>query len=403
MAYNRRNDNEGRVVGFRDGQPIYKREDRREHGKGGGERPRYNDRDRDGKYDRPGEYSGKRTYNRKSEPQNRGDERREKGGRRFEGGERGFDRPQRREGAGRFERGRTPDFGDERLNRHAEEALRGKPRPERRYDNMKPLPRDIPEEIREEELPNIIMGRNPVKEAIKAGRSIDRILVTSEHDGSLNEILDLAYDAKLVVRNVDKAKLDEICMPFGHNGRTGNHQGIIAYIPGVEYCELGDILELAKERGEDPFVVLLDGIEDPHNLGSIIRSAECAGAHGVVITKRRSASVTAAVVKTSAGATEHIKIAKVVNLPVAIERLKAAGVWVAGADMGGEPMYKADLKGPFALVIGAEGAGISRLVKEKCDYIVSIPLMGKMESLNASVAAAIIMFEKVRQEAGAEA
>ena len=403
MAYNRRNDNEGRVVGFRDGQPIYKREDRREHGKGGGERPRYNDRDRDGKYDRPGEYSGKRTYNRKSEPQNRGDERREKGGRRFEGGERGFDRPQRREGAGRFERGRTPDFGDERLNRHAEEALRGKPRPERRYDNMKPLPRDIPEEIREEELPNIIMGRNPVKEARKAGRSIDRILVTSEHDGSLNEILDLAYDAKLVVRNVDKAKLDEICMPFGHNGRTGNHQGIIAYIPGVEYCELGDILELAKERGEDPFVVLLDGIEDPHNLGSIIRSAECAGAHGVVITKRRSASVTAAVVKTSAGATEHIKIAKVVNLPVAIERLKAAGVWVAGADMGGEPMYKADLKGPFALVIGAEGAGISRLVKEKCDYIVSIPLMGKMESLNASVAAAIIMFEKVRQEAGAEA
>ncbi|MBQ1521000.1 MAG: 23S rRNA (guanosine(2251)-2'-O)-methyltransferase RlmB [Clostridia bacterium] len=264
---------------------------------------------------------------------------------------------------------------------------------------MKPLPRDIPEEPREDaELPNIIMGRNPVKEAIKAGRPIDRILVTSEHDGSLNEILDLAYGAKLVVRNVDRAKLDEICMPFGHNGKTGNHQGIIAYVPGVEYCELEDILAYAKEKDEAPFVVLLDGIEDPHNLGSIIRSAECAGAHGVVITKRRSASVTAAVVKTSAGATEHMKIAKVVNLPVAIERLKSAGVWVAAADMGGEPMYKADLRGPFALVVGAEGAGVSRLVREKCDYVVSVPLKGELESLNASVAAAVIMFEKVRQE-----
>ena len=242
------------------------------------------------------------------------------------------------------------------------------------------------------------MGRNPVKEAIKAGRSIDRILVTKEHDGSLNEILDLARDAKLVIRDVDRAKLDELCMPFGHNGRTGNHQGIVAFIPGVVYCELSDLLDYAEEKGEPPFVVLLDGIEDPHNLGSVIRSAECAGAHGVVITKRRSASVTAAVVKTSAGATEHIKIAKVVNLSVAIERLKEAGVWVAGADMAGEPLYSADLRGPFALVVGAEGAGVSRLVAEKCDYMVSIPLKGQMESLNASVAAAVIMFEKVRQE-----
>ncbi|MBR5714548.1 MAG: 23S rRNA (guanosine(2251)-2'-O)-methyltransferase RlmB [Clostridia bacterium] len=243
------------------------------------------------------------------------------------------------------------------------------------------------------------MGRNPVKEAIKAGRSIDRILVTNEHDGSLNEILDLAYGANMVVRNVDRSKLDEICLPFGHNGRTGNHQGIIAYVPGVEYCELSDILDYANERGEAPFVILLDGIEDPHNLGSIIRSAECAGAHGVVITKRRSASVTATVVKTSAGATEHMRIAKVVNLAAAIEKLKEAGVWVAAADMGGEPMYSADLKGAFALVVGAEGEGVSRLVKEKCDYIISVPLKGEMESLNASVAAAVIMFEKVRQDA----
>ena len=402
MANNRRNDPEGRVVGFRDGQPIYKRTDRsvQERSRPGEGRPRYNDRDRDGRYDGRGEYSGRRTYNnRKSEPQSEGGERRF-GDRRREGGDSRGPRIERREDIPRNERRGRPDFGDERINRHAEEAMRIKlPREQRRYDNMKPLPHDVPEEPNEAELPNIIMGRNPVKEAIKSGRSIDRILVTSEHDGSLNEILDLAYAAKLVVRNVDKAKLDEICMPFGHNGRPGNHQGIVAYIPGVEYCELSDILDLAAERGEDPFVILLDGIEDPHNLGSVIRSAECAGAHGVVITKRRSASVTAAVIKTSAGATEHIKIAKVVNLPVAIERLKAAGVWVAGADMGGEPMYKADLKGPFALVIGAEGAGISRLVKEKCDYIVSIPLKGRMESLNASVAAAVIMFEKVRQEA----
>lgn len=406
MAYNKKGGGEGRVVGFKDGMPVYKktngdRSDRRQTP----QRER-NDRgersDRGERNERSDRFTGERpvrnaTYNRKEGP-------REERYSRDDGY-----RPSYREGArgdrsehySRPERSRhSRDFGDERINRHAEEALRIKPaREQRRYDNLKPLPQDVPAEPRDEaDLPNIIMGRNPVKEAIKAGRSIDRILVVSEHDGSLNEILDLAYGAKLVVRNVDRAKLDEICMPFGHNGKTGNHQGIIAYVPGVEYCELDDILAYANEKEEPPFVILLDGIEDPHNLGSIIRSAECAGAHGVVITKRRSASVTAAVVKTSAGATEHMKIAKVVNLPVAIERLKAAGVWVAAADMGGEPMYKADLKGPFALVVGAEGAGVSRLVREKCDYVVSVPLKGEMESLNASVAAAVIMFEKVRQE-----
>ena len=432
---NRRNDNEGRVVGFRDGQPVYKKVNRGAQspsrgGKRGNEGGRrdgddfrgsrregsrgFNDRDRDGRYgsdDRRGGRSREgayNTYNRKEQP---GCERDDFGGRarRERSYREGYDRTRpdrtgyrreyesfRSEGA----RSERPRFDDERIQRHSDEVRRVRPpRDDKRYENMKPLPEDVrPENAEPEELPNIIMGRNPVKEAIKSGRSIDRILVTSEHDGSLNEILDLAYEAKLVVRNVERAKLDEICMPFGHNGKTGNHQGIIAYIPGVEYCELTDILDLAKEKGEDPFVVLLDGIEDPHNLGSIIRSAECAGAHGVVITKRRSASVTAAVVKTAAGATEHMLIAKVVNLPAAIESLKEAGVWVAGADMGGEPMYKADLKGPFALVVGAEGAGVSRLVKEKCDYIVSVPLKGQMESLNASVAAAVIMFEKVRQE-----
>ena len=250
----------------------------------------------------------------------------------------------------------------------------------------------------ESELPNIIMGRNPVKEAIKSGKSIDRILVTKEHDGSLGEIITLAHEANLVIREVDRRKLDEICMPFGHNGKSGNHQGILAEIPGVEYAELSDILEYAESRGEKPFIILLDGIEDPHNLGSIIRSAECAGAHGVVITKRRSASVTAAVVKTSAGAAEHMRIARVVNLANTIDTLKERGIWIAGADMNGKAMYDVDMKGAFALVIGSEGSGLSKLVKEKCDFLVSIPLKGNIDSLNAAVAGAIIMFEKNRQE-----
>lgn len=405
---NRRNDSGGRVVGFKDGAPVYKKVNR-----GAGRTParagagkstgRSSDSPR-----REGEKQGFRPKRDgvRSEPYRRDDksERGERNGERFR---RDFERP-RAEGGERSYNNRRNSSVREGIARHEEEVrrIRTERKVGRTYENLKPLPKDLPlesdagaaNETAETELPNIIMGRNPVKEAIKSGRSIDRILVTKEHDGSLNEILDLAYEAKLVVRDVDRSKLDEICMPFGHNGRTGNHQGIIAYIPGVEYCELSDILDCARERGEAPFVILLDGIEDPHNLGSIIRSAECAGAHGVVITKRRSASVTAAVIKTSAGATEHMKIAKVVNLGAAIDQLKEAGVWVAGADMGGETMYKADLKGAFALAVGAEGAGLSRLVKEKCDFIISVPLKGEMESLNASVAAAIIMFEKVRQE-----
>ena len=248
------------------------------------------------------------------------------------------------------------------------------------------------------ELPNIIMGRNPVKEAIKSGRSIDRILVIKEHDGSLGEIITLAREAKLVIREVERSKLDELCMPFGHNGKSGNHQGIVAEIPGVEYAELEDILEYAEVRGEKPFIILLDGIEDPHNLGSIIRSAECAGAHGVVITKRRSASVTATVVKTSAGAAEHMRIVRVPNLSNTINLLKEKNIWIAGADMAGKPMYDVDMKGGFALVIGSEGNGLSKLIKEQCDFLVSIPLKGHLDSLNAAVAGAIIMFEKNRQE-----
>jgi 23S rRNA (guanosine2251-2'-O)-methyltransferase len=187
-------------------------------------------------------------------------------------------------------------------------------------------------------------------------------------------------------------------MPYGHGGKTGNHQGIIALVPPIEYAEIKDMLELAKARGEAPFVVVLDGIEDPHNLGSIIRSAECAGAHGVIIPKRRAASVTTSVGKASAGAVEYIKIAKVTNIQSALEELKKAGLWIVGTSSHGTPMAKANLKGPIALVIGSEGDGMAPLTARNCDLVVSIPLRGKIESLNASVAAAVLMFEKLRQD-----
>ena len=216
----------------------------------------------------------------------------------------------------------------------------------------------------------------------------------------LREIVALAKEAKIIVHEVNRRKLDEVCLPFGHGDKTANHQGIAAYTAGVEYCEIADILSLAAERGEKPFVVVLDGVEDPHNLGSIIRSADCAGAHGVILGKHRSAPVTAAAVKASAGASEHMRIARVVNISAALEELKAAGLWIAGADMAGESMYRQDMTGAFALVIGNEGDGLSRLVKERCDYLVSIPMQGHVDSLNAGVAAGILLFEKRRQEQG---
>ena len=281
-------------------------------------------------------------------------------------------------------------------------------RPPFSRDGRRPFERREPEEAYargteptptvSDEQPYLLIGRNAVREAIKAGRSIDRILVSNEPDGSLREIVGLARDRKLVIREVDRKKLDELCLPFGHGGKTANHQGIAAYAAGVEYCTVEDILEEAKARNEAPFVIVLDGIEDPHNLGSIIRSADCAGAHGVVIPKRRSASVTAATVKASAGASEYVRIARVVNTKSAIETLKKAGVWIAGADMHGQPMQKQNLGGALALVIGSEGDGLSKLVRESCDFLVSIPMRGHIDSLNAGVAAAVLMFEKRRQD-----
>ena len=250
----------------------------------------------------------------------------------------------------------------------------------------------------QDELPYLIMGRNAVREAVRSGRSIDNILVTKEIDGSLREIINLARDNNIRVDSVVREKLDELCMPFGHGQKTGNHQGIVAMVPGVEYCEIADILNFAKEKGEKPFIIILDGIEDPHNLGSIIRSAVCAGAHGIIIPRRRAVSVTAAACKASAGAVEYAHIARVANIANAIARLKDEGLWIAGADMSGTAMTSARMEGALALVIGSEGDGIGRLVKEKCDFLVSIPMFGQIDSLNAAVAAAVLMFEKRRQD-----
>lgn len=250
----------------------------------------------------------------------------------------------------------------------------------------------------QDELPYLIMGRNAVREAVRSGRSIDKILVTKEIDGSLREIINLARDNNIRVDSVVREKLDELCMPFGHGQKTGNHQGIVAMVPGVEYCEITDILNFAKEKGEKPFIIILDGIEDPHNLGSIIRSAVCAGAHGIIIPRRRAVSVTAAACKASAGAVEYAHIARVANIANAIARLKDEGLWIAGADMSGTAMTSARMEGALALVIGSEGDGIGRLVKEKCDFLVSIPMFGQIDSLNAAVAAAVLMFEKRRQD-----
>lgn len=250
----------------------------------------------------------------------------------------------------------------------------------------------------QDELPYLIMGRNAVREAVRSGRSIDKILVTKEIDGSLREIINFARDNNIRVDSVVREKLDELCMPFGHGQKTGNHQGIVAMVPGVEYCEIADILNFAKEKGEKPFIIILDGIEDPHNLGSIIRSAVCAGAHGIIIPRRRAVSVTAAACKASAGAVEYAHIARVANIANAIARLKDEGLWIAGADMSGTAMTSARMEGALALVIGSEGDGIGRLVKEKCDFLVSIPMFGQIDSLNAAVAAAVLMFEKRRQD-----
>lgn len=237
---------------------------------------------------------------------------------------------------------------------------------------------------------NVIIGRNPVIEALKSKRTIEKILVQKNAEGSIGKILSLAKESGVVVARMEKKNLDRIA-----EGRP--HQGCIAYVSAYKYAEMNDIYKKAEEAGEDPFVIILDNLEDPHNLGAIMRTAECAGAHGVIVPKRRSCGLTEIVAKSSAGAIEYMPCVKVSNIARTIEELQKDGFWVAACDMGGDAYYNANLTGKIAVVIGSEGAGISRLVKEKCDFTVSMPMRGKITSLNASNAAAIVMYEIRKQ------
>ena len=237
-----------------------------------------------------------------------------------------------------------------------------------------------------------IEGKNAVMEALKAGRAIDKVYIAKgEGDKALRFIASKARAAGAVISEVDRRKLDQM-------SQTHAHQGVIALAAAREYATLEEILALAEERGEAPLLVICDEISDPHNLGAIIRTAECAGAHGVVIPKHRSAGVTAVVEKTSAGAVEHLPVARVANLPAAMEKLKEKGLWIYGTAAEAENvLWQTDLTGPAAIVIGSEGEGMSRLVAERCDVLVSIPLKGQVSSLNASAAAAVLLYEAVRQ------
>ena len=243
--------------------------------------------------------------------------------------------------------------------------------------------------MRYEEL--TIEGRNAVLEAFRSGKTIDRLFVLDGcQDGPVRTIVREAKKHDTIVNFVPKERLDSM-------SETGHHQGVMAYAAAYEYAEVEDILKIAEEKGEPPFLFLLDGIEDPHNLGAIIRTANLAGAHGVIIPKRRAVGLTATVARTSAGALNYTPVAKVTNMAATIEDLKKRGIWFVCADMGGESMYRLNLTGPIGLVIGNEGEGVSRLVKEECDMIASIPMKGDIDSLNASVATGVLAYEIVRQ------
>ena len=237
----------------------------------------------------------------------------------------------------------------------------------------------------------LIEGRNAVTEAFRSGKTVDKLYILDGcHDGPVMTIKREAAKQSTVIKYVTKERLDQM-------SQTHNHQGVIAFSAAYDYAEVSEILDKAKEKGEAPFIFLLDGIEDPHNLGAIIRTANLCGAHGVIIPKRRAAGLTSTVAKTSAGALNYTPVAKVTNLTATMEELKKEGLWFVCGDMGGESMYKCNLKGPIGLVIGNEGEGVSRLVKEHCDIIASIPMKGDIDSLNASVAAGVLAYEIVRQ------
>ena len=290
-----------------------------------------------------------------------------------------------------------------RVERREHERRSGQDRrkmPDRKNSKMETIDRRKEEkrkEIRREEdaekrFDDQIEGRNSVLELLESGKDVNKIFVTrGEKHGSINKILGIAKERKIIVVEKDKKQMDEMA-------QEENYQGVIAIVPPFEYVEISDILEVAKERNEDLFVIVLDGIEDPHNLGSIIRTAETAGVHGVIIPKRRAVSVNSTVNKASAGAVEHMKIARVTNISDAIEELKQAGLWVCGTAVDtNKYYYNQDLTGPLAIVIGNEGKGIGEKVKKNCDFLVKIPMKGKVQSLNASVSTGIVVYEAVKQ------
>ena len=242
-----------------------------------------------------------------------------------------------------------------------------------------------------EEREDLIIGRNAVTEVLKGNRTIEALYISKgQLEGSINAIIGLAKEKKIVITEVDRKKLDSMC-----DGAV--HQGVIARVTPYNYYEVSDILNDAKEKGEDPFIVILDELEDPHNLGSIIRTAELCGVHGIIIPKRRNVGITSTVYKSSVGAIEHVKVAKVTNINAAIDELKEEGIWVYGADIAGkEYSYEVDFSGACALIIGSEGRGISRLTLKKCDKLIKIPMIGKINSLNASVAGGIMMYEVLK-------
>ncbi len=301
-------------------------------------------------------------------------------------------------------RGSKPDYKKDSKPRYGgqnRQSRDGKPYPkkeERKPYSSAPRPYKTVEEVDSTPLfdddfdPDmaLILGRNPVIEALKADKVIDVLFINPEAGGSIGQIIGLAKDKGVLIKEVNETKLTNMA-------RGAAHQGVIAMGGCAEYVEIEDILAIAKERNEDPFIIICDEIEDPHNLGAIIRTAETAGAHGVIIPKRRSASLNHTVYKTSAGAASWMPVARVANIPQALDELKKAGVWIYGTDGSGADYTTANLTGPIGLVIGSEGFGMGRLVASKCDFMLKLPMKGKITSLNASVAAGIFMYEIVRQ------
>ena len=277
-----------------------------------------------------------------------------------------------------------------RMERQMLESSQNKPRKQFSNDNRRSVEnKEKNVEILETEIrEDLIVGRNAVMEVLKSDRTIESLYIANGNmEGSIKAIINIARDKGIILKDVDRKKLDAM------SGGV-NHQGVIAQVTPYKYCEIPHMLDLAKKRGEDPFIVILDEIEDPHNLGSIIRTAELCGVHGIIIPKRRNVGITSTVYKCSVGAIEHMKIAKVTNINAAIDELKKEGLWIYGADIAGEEYsYQVNFSGPCAMVIGSEGRGISKLTLKKCDKLVKIPMVGRINSLNASVAGGIMMYE----------